>query len=86
MRDGIAAGVAPRYHAVQTWPVAWIKGNPPLSTLFGIDASQSDIFRIAAWRCISCGLIEFYVLTRTGVRHVKWYYERSGLPLMDGSQ
>ena len=48
MRNGIAAGVAPRYHAVQTWPVAWIEGSPPLSTLFGIDASQSDIFRIAA--------------------------------------
>jgi hypothetical protein len=59
MREGVAAGVSPKWRRVESWPIAWIGGKPPVSTLFGVDISQSDIFLIAAWRCISCGLLEF---------------------------
>jgi hypothetical protein len=43
-------------------PVRWIASEPELSWIGSVKLKDKDEFQVEAWRCKSCGSLDFYAL------------------------
>jgi len=58
--------------APATWftQAKWVAGKPESSVWTGVKWSDKEAFRISAWRCVGCGLVELHALEPTNYREV----------------
>jgi hypothetical protein len=47
-------------------PVSWVEGEPEASFWTGLSLSGKKAFEVEAFRCSSCGRLEFFAKTPAG--------------------